>query len=144
MARISLYNIIFGFAVIFFAAIYGALLALDTTDTLVHAPIDMLRWEQTLSRSAHGHTNLFGILHICFGLTFPFSILSVRTKTIQSIFLACGTFAMGPLMILRAKFGLPIGTDYLGGIIGLFLSLTLASLLVHTVGLAMKTFKRTV
>ena len=141
MSRVSIYNFIFGFSAIFFAAVFGAFLAFDATDTLTRAPLEMLRWENTLARSAHGHTNLFGLLHIAFGLTFPFSVFSNKSKVLQSIFLGCGTFAMGPLMILRSRLGLPIGTDFLGGIIGLCLSLALVAILMQIIGLSLKTLR---
>ncbi len=145
MSRIAFGNIIFGFTVIFFAAIYGAVMAFDSADTMARAPMEMLSWGNTLVKSSHGHTNLFGLLHICFGLTFAFSALPKKWQILQSFFLGCGTFAMGPLMIARAKSGLPkVGIDFLGGFIGLFLSLALAAILMHIVGLGIRSFKHSV
>lgn len=132
--RLSQINLALGFSILTIAALGGAFIATDIEKAYTHHQEALLSWQMTLLRSAHGHTNLFGILHIVFGLTLPFSSLKDRYKSIQTVFLACGTFAMG--ILLFAKSYPTIGTSpLLSGLIGLLLSLACLTLGSHAFSL---------
>ncbi len=128
MPRIALFNMALGFTILFFAAAAGALVAWDITDAWLYNKDHVGSWALMLQKSAHGHTNLFGILHICLGLTMPYATCSPRLRLMQTAGLACGTFAMGPLMVIRSWQGPTEKFDLTGGLTGLFLSFALAAI----------------
>lgn len=142
MPRVALLNFVIGFSVLFVAAAAGAFIANDLSEAFLRDHELLNSWNAILSRSAHGHTNLFGILHICFGLTIPYSIFSERIKKYQTVGLAAGTFAMGPLMIIRSTMPPTDGLDVMAVVIGIFLSGALAMIFSHTCGLLGKYLKR--
>jgi hypothetical protein len=142
MPRIAILNMIIGFAVLFVAAAAGAFIANDLTEAFLKDMELLNSWHAVLSRSAHGHTNLFAILHVCFGLTIPYSVLSNKIKKIQTLGLFLGTFAMGPLMIARSTLPPSEGFDPLAIFIGVFLSCSLAMLFSHAYGLTGKLLQR--
>lgn len=135
MPRISILNMLIGFLAIFFAASAGSFIAFDTTEAFLKDPKLLDSWQLLTYRSAHGHTNLFGIIHILFALTLPYSKLSPRSKKIQSIGIAAGTFAMAVLMLVRAKIGPVDGIDVLDIAIGGCLSMALVAIGSHCYGL---------
>lgn len=139
MSRIAIANFLIGFVAISIAFCGGFFLATDAERAFLYDPSLMTGWQYTLLKSAHGHLNLFAYLHILFGLTLPYTSFSQRVKVWQSIGFAAGTIAMGGLLFLRA-YDMPTlhGVDWLGGFIGVCLSATLASLLVHSYGLLIK------
>lgn len=139
MTKISLLNLIFGFFVISVAAMAGSFLALDTARAFIYDKSILESWSIIIQQSAHGHTNMFGMLHIMLGLTLPYSLLSLKTKAIQSFGLGLGTVAMSFLMMLRSEYKPEVGSfDVLGFIIGAFLSVALLALLLHVYGLLLK------
>lgn len=138
MPRLSILNMLIGFCLIFFAAAGGPFLAFDATDAFIHDPSIMSSWLFTLLSSAHGHTNLFGMLHILFALTIPYSSLSSKFKKIQTVGMCLGSFGMSVLMVLRANLGPVAEYDFLGGFTGLCLSASLMAIGMHCYGLAMK------
>ena len=142
MPRIALLNFVIGFSVLFVAAAGGAFIANDLTDAFLRDPQLINSWNAILSRSAHGHTNLFGLLHICFGLTIPYSIFSPKIATAQTAALFAGTFAMGPLMIIRSTMPPSDGVDVMAILIGIFLSSALIMIFSHACGLLGKFMKR--
>jgi hypothetical protein len=142
MPRVAILNMVIGFAVLFVAAAAGAFIANDLSEAFLRDRELLNSWNAVLSRSAHGHTNLFAILHICFGLTIPYSVLSSRIKKFQTIGLFLGTFAMGPLMIVRASMAPSEGFDPVAILIGIFLSCALAMLFSHAYGLTGKLLQR--
>jgi hypothetical protein len=133
---------ILGFAIIFFAALGGVFNAFDMTTAFLKDPEQLRTWEMTLLNSAHGHTNLFGILHILFGLTLTYSTWSPRAKFHQTWMLFCGAFAMGPLMIFRGLAGPSYSFDALGSVMGVCLSLSMTALALHILGLLSKFMRR--
>ena len=138
MPRLSVLNMLIGFSLIFFAAAGGPFLAFDATDAFIHDPSIMDSWLFTLLTSAHGHTNLFGMLHVLFAFSMPYSLLNVRLKKLQTIGIGMGSFWMSVLMILRANLGPVAGYDLLGVFTGVCLSAALAAIGLHCYGLAMK------
>lgn len=142
MPRVALLNLVIGFTVLFVAAAGGAFVANDLSEAFLRDHELLNSWNAVLQRSAHGHTNLFGMLHICFGLTIPYSIFSDRIKKLQTWGLAAGTFAMGPLMIVRSSLPPTEGLDVMSVVIGIFLSAALAMLFSHSCGLLGKYMKR--
>jgi len=142
MPRIAILNMVIGFAVLFVAAAAGAFIANDLTEAFLKDMELLNNWNAVLTRSAHGHTNLFAMLHICFGLTVPYSTLSNGRKKLQTFGLFLGTFAMGPLMVARSTMPPTEGFDPLAIVIGVFLSCSLAMLFSHAYGLASKLLQR--
>ena len=139
MPRIALWNILFGFVVICLAAASGAIVANDMSnaflDTLSPGGGASNDWTLTLQGSAHGHVNLFGMIHIALGLTMPHAHQTPRLRKVITAGLTMGSIAMGPLMIWRS-FLLPTREIELNGIIiGIFLCCSLAALMAHTAGL---------
>lgn len=131
-------NILLGFVAIFLAMCGGFFVAFHAENAFIHDPSSLTSWPYTLLKSAHGHLTLFGTLHICMGLTMPYSGLSAKTKVVQSIGLFLGTVAMGGLMSLRALLGPQTPIDSLGLITGVFLSLATLSIVAHMFGLLLK------
>jgi len=141
MPKLGIVNMILGFAVIAFAAATGALLATDITDAFLNHPERLQTWQLTLQRSAHGHANLFGILHVLFGLTLPWSKLSNRIKTMQTIGLFLGVLAVGPLMYFRSFSAPVLPPDAIGLVTGGFLVMALLAVSSHSFGLALKAWR---
>lgn len=142
MPRLAVFNMMFGFLVLFLAAAAGAFLATDLTDGYLKDRAFLDTWVLTLTKSAHGHTNLFATIHVVFGLTMPYSIFSSRMKTAQTVGLVLGTLAMGPGMLVRAYSGPVAGLDAIEVVIGVMLSCALIALFSHAAGLAGKLLKR--
>ena len=141
MQRVGLINIIIGFALVFLAACGGAFVAVDTTYRFLEGQ-HAAGWAQVLQTSSHGHTSLFGLIHIAVGLTMPYSRLTSPQKAVQTLLLSGGALAMGPGMLLRASYGPTSSFEWNGMIIGGLLSAALLSILLHIVGLAIKLFER--
>jgi hypothetical protein len=143
VSRISQLNFLIGFAVVFLAAAAGAFVAFDTTEAFINDPGELnSSWRMLLQRSSHGHVNLFGVLHICMGLTIPYSALKPKIKLLQTVGLALGTFAMGPLMLIRS-FGAPSDKlDVMEALIGACLSCALLALGVHLAGILARYLQR--
>lgn len=142
MQRIALVNMIFGFSAIILASLGGFFLATDADKAFLMNKELLQSWQYTLFKSAHGHLNLFGILHILIGLTMPYSKLPLRLLNMQSLGLMIGTLCMGFLLIFRGYLGISEGLDILGITIGICLSIALLALIVHCSGLIMKLFQR--
>lgn len=142
MPRLGILNILIGFVVVVIAAFAGVFNALTMTEGFLRDPSILGSWQQTLKNSAHGHTNLFGYLHIFLGLTLIYSPLSDRIKWVQTVALLGGVVAMGPLMVVKASLGPSATTDALSIVIGLLLSCAMLSLISHSVGLALRLQKR--
>lgn len=141
MSKISLFNLGFGFLIITVVAMTGSFLATDMAD-FYHNDVEALNsWAHTVQKSAHGHCNLFGIIQILFGLTLNYSKLSVKIKKLQTAGLILGVVAMGPLMLIRASLGPPIGIDLNGILIGSLLSTSFLSLGSHSFALFSRFFK---
>ena len=134
MSRLALLNMAFGFLIIAIAASAGAFVGNSLSEAYLNQiPTDTFLL--TLQKSAHGHTNLFGMLHILYGLTFPYSRLSQKFKVFQTLGLAAGTFAMGPVMLVRILMEESAELNLITYFMGLLLSLALASLITHSFGL---------
>jgi hypothetical protein len=127
-----------GFCAILLAASFGTFVATDMTRLFIHDPAALQAWNMTLKQSAHGHTNLFGMLHIVFGLTMSYSPFSVRIKSWQTAGILSGTLAMSIGMLLRASQGPVEGFDVTGGVLGFMFSATFVALGVHVLGLIFK------
>jgi hypothetical protein len=139
MPRIALWNLFFGFTLICFAAAAGALVANDLTNSFVDA-MEATRpaardWMMTLQASAHGHSNLFGMLHIATGLTMPYARQNHTTRSLVTAGLTLGSIAMGPLMIWRSMIPPARDIDANGILIGICLSFALGALATHAAGL---------
>jgi hypothetical protein len=140
MRRIALFNLVLGFSLIFMAASGGAFVALRSTETFLQG-VDPT-WQLMLQTSSHGHTNLFGVLHILLGLTIPYSRSNQFLDRIKTFGLGAGSFAMGPLLIARAASGPSVSLDGLGLTIGACLSLALAAIVAHIIGLFSRLIER--
>ena len=141
MPKIALINMLIGFSALVLAAAAGAFLSMDLTKNYALDPASIHHWNMLLTKSSHGHFNLFGILHIVFGLTLPYSQWPLRWKQIQTIGLAAGLVAMGPCMLYKASQAPNLsiqGTDVL---IGFLLSASLVALFAHAVGIASKIWR---
>ena len=136
MPRLAIFNMMFGFLILSLAAAAGAFIATDISDGFLRDPAILDSWLLLLQRSAHGHTNLFGILHVVLGLTMPYSVLSPRSKLWQTIGLGLGSAAMGPGLMVRAYLGPAEGVDFTSAALGLMLSAALLALASHAFGLA--------
>ncbi len=143
MPRLGLFNIALGFGVLFFAASAGIFLSNDVTKYIVHDKELLDSWSYILKRSAHAHTNLFGMLHVLFGLTIPYSLLNSKMKLAQTIGFGCGTAAMAFGMLWQAWQG-PRDSIYdaTGFILGTLLSLSLLAMITHAAGVFAKFNKR--
>ena len=138
MSQVSLWNILIGFFVVFLAACAGVFLADNMTSHYVYQSSEVLSWEQVIVKSAHSHTNSFGMLHILLGLTLPYSRVSLTVKVLQTIAFGLGTVAMSVLMMIKSQYPAVMGYDGLGALIGLCLSATLIGISSHCYGLALR------
>lgn len=141
MPRLGLLNMAIGFLVLFFAACAGAFVSFDMTEAFLKNTALLHNWQMTLLASAHGHSNMFGILHILFGLTLPYSQLGPQIKAWQTVGLFAGVVAMGPLMMVRSSWGPSESLESIGLVIGLFLSCALATLASHSAALIYRLIK---
>lgn len=141
MQRIGILNMFIGFMLVFIAASAGAFIAVDATHRYLDG-LTMVSWRDMLQATSHGHTNLFGLLHILFGLTIPYSALSAKAKSIQTACLFCGSLAMGPMMMIRAAFGPTPTFEWNGLFIGGLLSFALFAIAFHAYGLLAKFLSR--
>ncbi|MFW7380166.1 MAG: hypothetical protein ACOH5I_15235 [Oligoflexus sp.] len=142
MNRIGVYNMLIGFVVLFLAAAGGAFIASDLTTGFLRDPEILSSWQTTLLTSAHGHTNLFAMIHILFGLSLPYSKLPLKVKHWQTFGLLAGTIAMGPGMMYRAFKGPTETLDISGLLVGLGLSAALITLISHSAGLYLHASRR--
>jgi len=139
MPRLAIMNMILGFLGIAISSMGGVFLSEQAVE-IFEQGLPNHTWSYTLQQSAHGHTSLFGILHILFALTMPYSILNSRVKTLQTIGLASGTVAMSLFMFLRSYSSL--GQDYLQIVTGLLLVFAVIAIISHTYGLWIKFTER--
>ncbi len=142
MSRLSILNMALGFLVLFLAACGGAFVSFDITQAYLHDTTQLQTWQMDLMKSAHGHSNLFGLLHVALGLTLPYSPLALRWKKWQTLGLFAGVLAMGPGMMIRAFGGPSESFDTVGLSIGLGLSLALACLGTHAAALFYRLLRR--
>ncbi len=142
MSRSSLFNLALGFLILFFAACAGAFVSFDMTNAFLRDPALLDSWQLTLLRSAHGHTNLFGMLHVLLGLTLAYSRLSDKWKLYQTFGLMAGSFAMGPLMMIKAYTGPQDSFDTIGICIGVCLSGALLAIGSHSAALFYRLLNR--
>ena len=133
----------FGFLVIVFAACLGIFIVRQVEVYEETRQALLTSWTYLLLKSSHGHCNLFGMLHILFALSLPYSHFSNDIKFYQGLGLMLGTVSMGVLMLIR-YFIEPLSlTDSIIKIfLGLFLSLALLSLASHSYALFYKLLKR--
>ena len=141
MPRIGLFNMTLGFLLIFLAASGGAFVAVNATHRFLEGEI-AARWGEVLQASSHGHTSLFGLIHILFGLTLPYSMLSQKTKVLQTVGIAFGALAMGPMMLVRSAFGPSSSYEGVGVVLGVMLSVALGAICIHVYGLMLSLLKR--
>ena len=141
MPQLGVFNMLVGFVLIFLASCGGFFISTQTVEAMQHAPSQLSEWSMTLQRSAHGHTNLFGLLHITFGLTLPYSAFSNKVKKLQTSGLVAGSLAMSLCLVLRS-FQMPSHSiDGLGIFSAVLLCATMAALLSHITGLALKLYR---
>ena len=142
MSRLAIFNMALGFFLLCFSAMGGSFIAFDLTEGYLKDPEILTSWQLALQKSSHGHTNLFAMIHILMGLTLSYSVLSQKVKILQTWFLAAGSVAMGPLMLMRAAAGPSSSFDLIGLSIGGGLSLSFAALALHFFGLAGKLMEK--
>jgi hypothetical protein len=133
-----------GFLVLSLVAAAGSFIATDITVGYLRDQKSLETWRLLIAKSAHGHTNLFAMIHILFGLTMPYSPLSPRIKQLQTLGLFLGVLAMGPVMLMRGYVGPMERLDLVEVGLGTMLSCALLALLSHAAGLGMKWISREV
>ena len=138
MPRLALANMSFGFFVLFAAGAAGAFVATEITAGFLQDKSLLSSWWLELARSAHGHTNLFAILHLVFGLTMPYSPWSHRIKLAQTIGLGSGTLAMAAGLLVKGVLGPSTDVDLVSSAVGIMLCCALAALFSHGAGLALR------
>ena len=141
MPRIALLNIIIGFSLIILASAAGSFVALDTTYRFLNQE-GQNNWRAVLEAASHGHTALFGVIHILIGLTLPYSKLPKKFLRIETMMLFCGALAMGPGMYIRGFLGPTSSTEWNGLLVGALLSAWLVGVVMHTTGLVFKYFEK--
>jgi hypothetical protein len=141
MSRTGLANMAWGFFMIFVAACGGVFVALRLTETFLVSDFTP-SWESVLRTSSHGHTALFGTIHVLLGLTLPYDGRTERVRKLKTIGLFLGSLAMGPLMLIRAALGPTLSTEINGLAIGVCLSCALIAVLAHCVDLTRRIVMR--
>lgn len=131
-----------GFSLIVLASCGGFFVAYDAEKSFMFNGQIIQSWPFVLMKSAHGHLNLYGLLHIAMGLSLPYSQIGRRGALGQTIGLALGSFAMGFLLIIRAWQGVPNSQwNILGVFIATALMSSVLALMAHCYGLALKLFR---
>jgi hypothetical protein len=131
-----------GFLVLTLVAAAGSFVATDVTVAYLRDQKALETWRLLIAKSSHGHTNLFAMIQILYGLTMPYSPLSNRVKKLQSLGLFLGILAMGPVMLIRGYLGPMESLDLVEVCLGTMLSCALLSLLSHAAGLGLKLLRR--
>ena len=142
MPRLAIFNMMFGFLVLAIAAASGAFVASEITTGYLSDPALINAWDALLRRAAHGHANLFAMIHVLFGLTIPYSRLSTRVKQLQTVGLMLGTVAMGIGLLVRGAVGPSASLDIVEIAIGGALTLALFAVASHAYGLGAKMMAR--
>lgn len=135
MPRLAILNFAIGFFILFLAASAGSFVAFDLTEAFLKDKTLLDDWQTVLLQSAHGHTNMFGMLHILFGLTLAYSPLNARYLKLQTLGFFLGSLAMGPGMMIRAYAGPSESLDFIGSMIGIGLSASFVALFSHSAAL---------
>ena len=102
MSKVSLINILIGWIGLVISAFAGVFIASDLSTEFINHSQMSETWKSVIIQSSHGHSNMFSMIHILFGLSLSYSVYTNRTKIIQTIFFM-GIVAMGPLMYLRSN-----------------------------------------
>lgn len=136
------FNIAFGFFVIGLISCAGAVMSFDVTDAIVRDPQTLLAWKAILQKSAHAHGNLFGMLHILFGMTLQHSLFSHRVRLAQTGGFLLGSLAAGPLMWVRSFSSAPDETMVLTYILSVFFVAALVAIFSHSLGVFLSLKKR--
>lgn len=144
MPRVAILNMLIGFVVLSLAAAAGSFVATEATEAILKDPTLLNTWGQILRRSAHGHTNLFAMTHILFGLTLPYSGLSSHLKKWQTIGLLCGTIAMSAGMYSQSLGAGSLDASAGSVIVGILLSAALLAIGSHAFGLSIRLVKPSV
>jgi len=140
MPKLALYNMALGFAWICVAAAAGAFVSTSLTEQFLNE-IQHKDWLLTLKTSAHGHTNMFAVIHILFGLTMPYSMVNNRVKRLQTYGITLGTIAVA-FGLLAIGFRGPVrGLHLFEVLTGAFLSCALLALIVHVYGICLRAQK---
>ena len=134
MSRVAMVNLAWGFFMIFMSGCGGAFVALRASEAFISGPITP-QWETVLQASSHGHTALFGVIHILLGLTITYARSSLSHDRLKSCAIFAGSFAMGPLLLIRASLGPTLSTELNGMLMGVALSCALLGILFHAIGL---------
>lgn len=132
-------NIFLGWVVVVAAAAAGTFLSVDIRENMGTDSAVLASWAFRLSRSAHAHTNLFGMLHILFGITESYSALPDRFKMWQTLGLTFGTLAMSVGLLIQSQV-LPeeSGSWYLEIMLGALLSASLLAMFSHCYGILLR------
>ena len=138
MPRISILNFLLGYLFIFLSASGGFFLSEEYTMAHLQGGDDLQSWWLQIAASAHGHTNLFGMLHILLGLTIPYSFKSRKIRVLKTVGLFLGSLAMSFLLYFRAYQKPTLGYDFIGILIGVCLSGALFSIGLQIFGLILK------
>lgn len=140
MSRVAILNMVLGFWWIFLASCGGFFLAQYRQQVYISGgdPIQLLEWWMVLQKSAHAHTNLFGMIHILVGLTMPYSLISKVLKICLTGGLAIGSFTMSILVFVHAHLLPETIYSWVSVMIGVGLSLWLVSVAIHVSGLMIK------
>ena len=133
-----------GFLLLFVGALGGFFVAYSLGEAYKHNPDAIGGWQLALMAASHGHTSLFGSLHILVGLTMPYCLTSAKTKVFQTIGIIMGAISMSFLMMLRMNQKIPnsVTEDYLGFLISIGLLMSIVALGLQCLGLLKKIFQR--
>ena len=142
MSKVSLINILTGWIGMVMSAFAGVFLATDISTEFINHSEMSETWNQVILQSAHGHFNMFSMIHILFGLTLAYSPLSDRVKVVQTIFLSGGLIGMGPLMYIRSNIKPTPELGLVEASIGIALSMALLAMCLHSYAIATKLLKR--
>ncbi len=139
MPRVALFNMLIGFILILISAMAGTFIAQDLTQAYLNDPESQLamlhNWQTTILKSAHGHINLFGMLHILFGLTIPYSILSKKIKIFQTLGFISASLSMSIGMLIKSQTGPQLDMGICDVLMGISFSLLFIAIAGHAFGI---------
>ncbi len=139
MPFLRVLNFFLGFSFLFIASSSGFFLAKESSYALLEAKEHLSSWVYVLQKSAHAHTNLFGLLHVAFGVSLTSSSLSFRFKFFQTLGFFSGSLAMSVLLFTRSYLSSHSSlSSLLSMVSAFFLACSLLALATHTFGLLKK------
>ena len=137
MSKPQLINFIIGYGLLILGVGIGGYVTNQIEESLLYQnPSQLMVLKLAIMKSSHGHTNLFGMLHILVALSFPYLLFPRRMLWWITGGLSLGSFGMSVLLLTKSFFLFDAKmTGYLSIGIGLCLTGALLAIMTCFVGM---------